>query len=137
MRISTKSFYPEIQEYVLQGQPLRKVKGSLHSCHNVDLEIRTSSPKSSKYFFMINLESKVHQYLFVCAKESIVVCLDPNFIRSLPLSVAKSGKYHVFNIIAEHPFNGNAYLYYKKGKSEICSVDVSEWVVPLYKKIVG
>lgn len=137
MRISTTNFYPELQKYVLQGQPLRKVKGALHSCNNLDLEIRVSSPKSSKYFFMVNLESKVHQYLFICAKESIVVCLDPGFIRSLPLSMAKSGKYHVFNIIAEHPLNGNTYLIYKRGNNEISSIDVSDWAVPLYKKIAG
>jgi hypothetical protein len=54
-------------------------------------------------------------------------------MRELTLSRAKSGDFYVFNLVAEHPLNGEAWLIYKKDGKEGFPIDITEWGVPLYE----
>jgi|GEM_PF-5433074 hypothetical protein len=132
MRTSVQEYIPALEQYVFQGHKLHHIKGSLYQCNQMSVEIHASYPQSPNYFFEVRLHPSAHMCLFVCGRESLVFCLEPELMRQLNLSRSKCGKYSVFNLMAEHPLNGEARLFFKKEDKEVYPIDITEWAVPLY-----
>lgn len=135
-RTSVRKYIPELEQYVFQGNKLHRLKGSrsLYRCNELIVEIHASEPDTEQYFFGTRIEPAAHMCLFVCGKESLVFCLESDFLRGLTLSKAKDKDYYLFNLVAEDRLNGSARLIYKKnGKEDAYPIDITEWCVPLYR----
>ncbi|PYI50290.1 hypothetical protein [Paenibacillus flagellatus] len=137
MRTSVKDYIPALEKYVFQGHELHHIEGSLYRCNNLFVEIHASKPRTRDYFFEIRMHPSADMCLYVCGKEMLVFCLEPEFMRQLPLSKAKSGDYSVFTLIAEHPLNGEARLIYKKDGKDVNPIDITNWAVPLYEPLTA
>ncbi|WP_150272883.1 hypothetical protein [Paenibacillus tepidiphilus] len=136
MRTSVNEYIPALEQYVFQGHKLHHIKGALYQCNRMVIEIHASNPRTENYFFGVSLDPSVHMCLFVCGRESLAFCIEPDFMRELNLSEAKNGKHKVFNLIADHPLNGEARLIYKKDGKDVYPIDITEWAVPLYEEVL-
>lgn len=133
-KTSASSYLPLLEQKVFQGQPLHHLKGSLYQVGGMTVEIHASAPEHPVYFYGTCLDPRVHMCLFVCGREEVVVCLEPEFLRRLPLSKSRNGKRSLFNLIPEDSLNGQALLIYKKnGKEDAYPIDVTDWCLPLYE----
>ncbi|WP_276357019.1 hypothetical protein [Cohnella caldifontis] len=123
-----RKYVPAIEEYLLQGQEMHHVEGALYRAGNYHFELHISEPNAKRYFFPVNFYPEARMCVFLCGHEMLAYCFTPEELQSLPLYRAKSGDFYVFNIVAEHPLNGEGELHCRQMK-----VNITDCAVPLYE----